>query len=119
MTLKSTKMRAELAAAEALRRQQKRQRPVPYTTYGKRGLPLATIQRLHWSQDGRCANPGCRMPIKAFGRTRAVDHEHDGQPRGMLCKACSMALANTGRSPRRLVGLLAYLGVVSDSVVPK
>jgi len=73
-------------------------------------MALGDIQQLHRMQEGRCANVGCRMPIRPFGKSRAVDHCHKtGAVRGMLCKNCNMALGLIYDDPKRLLGLVEYL----------
>jgi len=68
--------------------------------------PVAELAALHRKQKGVCANPGCRVPVEMRGKKQA----HDPPTGAILCKACSIALGNLQRSPRKIVGLLAYLG---------
>jgi hypothetical protein len=81
-------------------------------------MTIDDIYAMHKAQDGRCANVGCREIIQALGRGRAVDHDHKtGKVRGMLCKACNLGLGLFNDSPRRLVGILAYLGYIDAKLL--
>lgn len=71
---------------------------------------LERLGTLHNAQDGRCANPGCRHRIPIVGPRRGVDV----QTGKMLCRSCLIALGLTKRQPRIIVGLLAYLGFISE-----
>jgi len=68
-------------------------------------LALDTLGAIHNAQGGKCANPGCRKPISAVGRGRAIDVETNK----MLCKGCSIALSILERNQKRLLGLMEYL----------
>jgi hypothetical protein len=73
------------------------------------GIDPTGILAMFNRQDRRCANKGCRQPIKPFGRARAMDRTPNGVPYALLCKSCSLALSNMTQSPKRLSGLLDYL----------
>lgn len=68
-------------------------------------MSLDALGTIHNAQDGKCANPGCRKPISAVGRGRAIDPETNR----MLCKGCSIALGILNRNQKRLRGLMEYL----------
>lgn len=87
-------------------------------TWHTYAMTIDDIVAMHKLQDGRCANPGCRALIEVIGRSRAVDHDHKtGKVRGMLCKACNIGLGLFNDDPRRLVGILAYLGYIDKKLL--
>lgn len=74
-------------------------------------LGLEELQAMHKAQHGKCANIGCAVSIPLEGRGRAVDHCHQtGALRGLLCSHCNTALGFLYDDPRRIIGLLDYLG---------
>ena len=89
-----------------------------FATYGK-ASPIYTIQLIHYQQGGKCANLECRAIVPLRGHGRAVDRDPlTGAPLAVLCKSCSMILANARRKRNRLTGLIDYLDkLASDDIV--
>ena len=64
------------------------------------------------SQDGCCANPGCKTKEPgAPKRTRFyIDHCHTtNKIRGLLCHQCNLALGHVADDIKKLEGLIEYL----------
>ena len=98
--------RYRVTRAHNEKRQRKRVRWRTYTP----DSTISVLAELHRRQGGVCANPSCNQAIAIMGRRRALDRDpQSGAVYGLLCKACSMALANVHRDPSRLLGLVAYL----------
>ena len=80
------------------------------------GLDPDDFEAMVERQHGRCANPGCGVKFDRTNPRRAnsiyIDHDHaTGTVRGLLCLDCNVGLGRLHDSPRRISGLLAYLGV--------
>jgi hypothetical protein len=80
----------------------------------KYGIDMDAYDRLFAAQDGRCAGCGELGAHLASDFPREhklhVDHCHKtGTVRGLLCRACNMALGSLEDDPARLLGLAAYL----------
>ena len=90
-----------------------KQRAPRRATYGP-GSRVYETQLMHQAQGGKCANRGCNAVIAPIGRGRAMDHDENGKPLAILCKSCSMALANVRRRRDILIGLLDYLNTHSQ-----
>lgn len=83
----------------------------------KYALTLDDYDRMLEEQLGLCANPGCFNEPTADKRFH-VDHDHfccDGKRscgkcvRGLLCRACNLALGYVQDDIKRLQGLIDYL----------
>jgi hypothetical protein len=85
------------------------------------GIGLDDFDRLLEKQEGRCAIcrtdvPGGPTPTSRFH----VDHDHhSGKVRGLLCRACNMALGLLKEDRERIEALLAYLWPACERHEPK
>lgn len=78
----------------------------------KYGVNYEQYLKMLKTQDGCCANPGCKaVEPGAPGRTRFyIDHDHKtGKIRGLLCHSCNLALGHTKDDVDKLQGLILYL----------
>jgi hypothetical protein len=80
------------------------------------GITPEQQRALYDSQDGRCANKGCRVQIDY--RKAHVDHDHaccafipacGTCVRGFLCGDCNTALGRSHDNEARILGLVDYL----------
>jgi len=85
--------------------------PKPYSKAPR--LNPYQLQALYDAQNGRCANIGCNITLPLNGQGRAIDHCHQtGSIRGLLCGNCNKGLGFLHDDPRRIIGLLDYLGYI-------
>jgi hypothetical protein len=78
----------------------------------KFGVTYSEYKKILKTQDGCCANPGCRSATPgAPGRKKFyIDHCHEtGKIRGLLCHSCNLALGHVQDKIKKLEGLIAYL----------
>lgn len=91
-----------------------------YPLKQKYGLSLGQVETLIRLQEGRCANPGCRVLFdRGSKKTRpCVDHNHECCPgkitcgkcvRGILCGSCNVGLGCFREDHTILQGALAYM----------
>lgn len=79
----------------------------------KYGITAEECRAMLAAQIGCCAV--CAMPISLLGEKSApdlahVDHDHEtGAVRGLLCRACNLAIGHMKDSPQRLRAAAAYL----------
>lgn len=74
------------------------------------GISKLDFDAMLASQNGRCANPGCRASDPGRGRYWCVDHDHcTGRVRGILCYRCNSMLGFADDDPERLHGGISYL----------
>lgn len=74
----------------------------------KFGLSVSEVQAILDRQGGSCAV--CRNALTLLGRSAHVDHDHDtDQVRGVLCRACNLAIGQMKDSLGRLRAAAAYL----------
>lgn len=80
---------------------------------GKFGMTVEDVSAMLRSQNGLCANEGCRRPLLPSGQSPnslTVDHDHETHMvRGLLCTGCNKALGFVDESIERLQGLTSYL----------
>jgi hypothetical protein len=80
----------------------------------KYGIDMAEYDRLFEAQGGKCAGcarPGAHLASDAPRQDKLhVDHCHKTEAvRGLLCRACNMALGGLEDDRERLLSLVAYL----------
>lgn len=84
------------------------------------GITPEDYDRLWESQEGKCANPGCRkfFPkiVDNYSKALQVDHCHKtGKIRALLCAGCNVALGRADDNPELLLGLVKYLEVCDSN----
>lgn len=72
------------------------------------GLSVEELQALLEAHGGNCG--ACGDPFPSNSKHRHIDHCHKtGKVRGLLCRACNLAIGNAQDSVRRLEAMIAYL----------
>lgn len=109
---KNPRMLARRRAASAAwaRTANAKARAVGYWLRSRYGLTVEGRTKMLAAQRNRCA----LCPRSLTVRTAHIDHDHAcargrGSVRGLLCRACNVALGMFGDSPSRLRGAAAYL----------
>lgn len=79
----------------------------------KRGYSLSPekVEALLKTQEGVCANQGCRRKVPGKKRREwCIDHDHKtNKVRGLLCNYCNVALGMVNDNIEVLLGLVEYL----------
>lgn len=72
------------------------------------GISLFDKKRMEANQKGKCALCERPLPTKSFNRV--IDHDHlTGRVRGVICRACNVALARFGDNGSAITKLVKYL----------
>lgn len=80
-----------------------------WRSWGIKGMTWARYEQMIEAQNGLCAI--CGATEAENGRALAVDHDHStGEPRGLLCFNCNIALGKFQDNPKILRRALDYLG---------
>ena len=83
-------------------------------------ITKAQVEELYNRQHGRCA--GCQKAVQLIGKrgspsTACVDHDHvTGVIRGLLCRACNLALGNLYDNRQTMRRLMAYMDMDHSKV---
>lgn len=63
------------------------------------------------AQGGVCVICGQPETVMRFGKLKllAVDHNHAGKPRGLLCQGCNQGIGHLGKDLGRMEAAAEYL----------
>lgn len=76
----------------------------------RHGVTLKQVNAMIAKQDGKCANPSCRVPFGTGMTKPCLDHSHTTKGvRGVLCNRCNLALGFCQDDAARIRGLADYL----------
>jgi len=88
----------------------KRRSSEKYNRVHRYGVTDSHFHAMLQQQENKCAACGDTF---AAGKSTHLDHCHKtGRVRGVLCRACNLALGFLQDSPTRISGLLTYLRTV-------
>jgi hypothetical protein len=72
------------------------------------GISVEEYERMLAEQSGKCRI--CAQEVSYMGHKLAVDHDHaSGKVRGLLCKACNLAIGNFKDDPALCIAAAEYL----------